>query len=96
MSSIRPLGDRVLVEPHKEEEITSFGIVLPDSATKEKKAQGVIIAIGNGEEIKKLDLKVGNVVVFKKGWDNDVKIGKGAEEKEYKILDHEEVMAVIE
>ena len=52
--SIRPLGDRVLVKPLKEEEITKSGIVLPDTLDKEKKTEGEIIALGEGEKLAKL------------------------------------------
>jgi chaperonin GroES len=96
MPSIRPLGDRVLVEPYKEEEVTAFGIVLPDTVDKEKKAQGKIIALGNGEELVKLQLKIGDVVVFEKWGGEEVKMGKGKDEKEYKVLNHDKILAVIE
>jgi chaperonin GroES len=86
----------VLVEPYKEEEITSFGIVLPDTVDKEKKAQGKIIALGNGVELAKLNLKVGDVVLFEKWGGEEVKSGKGNEEKEFKVLNHDKILAVIE
>lgn len=90
--SIRPLGDRVLVKPLKEEEVTKSGIVLPDTVDKEKKAEGEIIALGNGEKLAKLNLTVGMKVLFKKWGGEEVKVN-GAD---HKILDHEDVMAVIE
>jgi chaperonin GroES len=96
MSTIRPLGDRALVEPFQEEQVTSFGIVLPDSVGKEKKGHGKIVAIGTGEEITKLNLKIGDVVVFEKWGGEEVKVGKRAEEKEFKILNHDKILAVIE
>ncbi len=86
MSAIRPLGDRVLVLPHKEEEVTSFGIVLPETVEKEKRAQGTIVAVGNGEWIAKLGLKVGDKILYKKWGGEDIKIGTGKDEVEYKIL----------
>ena len=52
--SIKPLGDRVLVRPKKEEEITVSGIVLPDTVDKENKAEGEIVAVGNGPAIAEL------------------------------------------
>jgi co-chaperonin GroES (HSP10) len=58
--NVKPLGNRILVEPLTPEETTASGIVLPATADKEKKAQGKILAVGNGEEIAKLGLKVGN------------------------------------
>jgi chaperonin GroES len=64
--NVKPLGNRILVEPLTPEETTASGIVLPATADKEKKAQGKILAVGNGEEIAKLGLKVGDTVVFGK------------------------------
>lgn len=89
---IRPTGDRILVSPVTEEEVTKSGIVLPDTVDKEKKAEGKIEAIGNGEKIAKLDLKVGQRVLFGKYAGEEIKV----EEKEYKILTHEDVLAVVE
>jgi len=90
--NIKPLGDRVLVKPIKEEEITKSGIVLPDTVDKEKKAEGEIIALGNGEKLAKLNLKVGQKVLFEKWGGEEVKIGK----EEYKILEGEKILAIIE
>jgi len=94
--NIRPIGDRVLVLPKKEEEVTASGIVLPDTVDKEKKAEGEVIALGNGEKLAKLGLKVGDVVLFEKWGGEDVKQGKGVDEVEYKILDHEKILAIVE
>lgn len=90
--SIRPLGDRVLVKPLKEEEVTKSGIVLPDTVDKEKKAEGEIIALGNGEKLEKLKLQTGMKVLFKKWGGEEVKIS----DEEHKILDHDDIIAVIE
>ncbi len=90
--SIRPLGDRVLVKPLKEEEVTKSGIVLPDTVDKEKKAEGEIVALGNGEKLTKLNLNIGMKVLFKKWGGEEVKV----EGVDHKILDHEDIVAVIE
>ena len=50
---IKPLGDRILVKPHTSEEVTKSGIVLPESAEKEQKEQGEVVAIGGGPKNKK-------------------------------------------
>ena len=89
---LKPLGDRVVVQPVKQEEITASGIVLPDTVEKEKKEEGKIIAIGDGEKIKKLNLKVGDKIIFGKYAGDEVEI----EDTEYKILKDEDVLAVIE
>ena len=94
--SIRPLGDRVLVKPIMGEEVTASGIVLPDTVDKEKKAEGEIVALGAGEELAKLNLKVGDKVIFEKWGGEEIKTGKGRDEIEYKILPHDKILAVIE
>ena len=63
---LRPLGNRIVVEPLAETETTKAGIILPDTVDKEKKAEGKVIAIGDGEKITKLNLKVGDRVLFGK------------------------------
>ena len=84
--NIKPLGDRVLVKPAKELEVTASGIVLPSSVDKEKKAEGEIMAVGNGEAIAKLNLKVGDKVLYKKWGGEEIKVGSGSSEETYKIL----------
>src|SRR5713226_9137210 len=69
-TKIKPLGDRVLVEPLEREEVTSSGIVLPDTA-KEKPQEGTVVAVGSGRVDDKgqkhaLEVKAGNVVLDKK------------------------------
>ena len=99
--NIKPLGDRILVKPKKEEEVTASGIVLPDTVDKEKKAEGEIVAVGNGDAIAKLGLVVGVKVLFKKSGGEEVKMGKGRDEETYKILfvssdDKSDVVAIVE
>jgi chaperonin GroES len=90
--NIKPLGDRILVKPLKQEDVTKSGIVLPDTAEKERKAQGEIAAIGEGEKIQKLNLKVGDRVIYGKYAGDEVEIDK----VEYKILKDDEVLAVMQ
>ncbi len=89
---LKPLGDRIIVKPVTEEEVTKSGIVLPDTVDKEKKEEGEVIAIGDGEKVKKLNLKVGNKVIFGKYSGEEVKL----EEVEYKVLKEEDVLAKVE
>ena len=75
---IRPLGDRVLVEPIEEKEQTVGGIIIPDAA-KEKPMQGKVIAVGkktdkDGKEIA-FDVKVGDTVLLPKYGGTEVKLG---------------------
>lgn len=91
-SKLKPLGDRVIVKPSTEEEVTKSGIVLPDTAEREKKEEGEVIAVGNGEKIMKLGLKVGDKVLFGKYSGDEVEV----DDVEYKVLKDEDVLAVIE
>jgi len=86
------LGDRIIVKPVTEEEITKSGIVLPDTVEKEKKEEGEITAVGDGEKIKKLGLKEGDKVIFGKYSGEEVTI----DEIEYKVLKEEDILAKIE
>ncbi len=88
---LKPLGDRIIVRPVTEEEVTKSGIVLPDTVEKEKKEEGEIIAIGDGEKITKLGLKVGDKVIFGKYSGEEVTI----DEVEHKVLKDEDVLAKV-
>lgn len=90
--NIKPLGDRILVKPILGEEVTKSGIVLPDSAEKERKEQGEVIAIGDGEKIQKLGLKVGQKVLFGKYSGDEVEMDK----VQYKFLKEEDVLGTVE
>ena len=89
-TTIQPLGDRVLVKVLETETTTASGLYLPDSS-KEKKAEGTIEAIGNGEKVTALGLSVGDHVLFGKYSGDEVELDK----QEYKILDHKDVLAVV-
>lgn len=94
---IKPLGDHVLVRQKKEEEVTTFGLVLPETMEKEKKAEGEVIAIGPGKLLDNgqrstMDVKVGDWVIFKTWGGDKVEINK----EEYKILSHDDILAVYE
>jgi chaperonin GroES len=93
---IRPLHDRVIVKRLEEERKTASGIVIPDTAA-EKPDQGEIIAVGNGKilesgEIRKLDVKVGDRVLFGKYAGQTVKVHG----EELLVMREEDIMGVIE
>lgn len=94
---IKPLDDRILIEPASKEQQTESGIVLPDTADKEKPEQGKVIAVGagriddNGKRIS-MTVKVGDVVLFTKYGPNEIKI----DNKEYLIAKEEDILAIIE
>ncbi len=99
---VKPIGNRILVLPVKEEEVTKSGIVIASSTEKEKKARGKIVAVGSGEEITKLGLKVGDEVVFGKYSGDEVEVDEDGKKVEYKVLyvgrdkDESDVLAIIE
>ncbi len=93
---IRPLHDRILVERLEEEEKTKGGIIIPDTA-KEKPIQGRVVAVGNGKilengEVKPLDVKEGDKILFGKYAGTEVKI----DDNEYLIMREDDVLGVIE
>lgn len=95
--TIKPLGDRVLIEPITEAEKTKAGIYLPDTASKERPEQGKVIAVGPGrmtDEGKRIPptVKKGDVVLFTKYGPNEVKV----DEKEYLIAREEDILAIIQ
>ncbi len=100
--NVKPLGNRILVKQMTTEEVTASGIILPSSADKEKKTQGTIVAVGNGEDIVKLNLKVGDNVVFGKYAGDEIETEENGQKVEYKVLyvghhkDEGDVLAVIE
>ena len=63
--NIKPLSDRVLVEPHPAEKTTASGLIIPDSA-KEKQQKGTVIAVGNGTKDEPMTVKVGDTVLYGK------------------------------
>ena len=99
---VKPLGNRVLVKQESQEEVTKSGIVLPDTADKEKKAIGVIVAVGNGSDIAGLGLKAGDKIVFGKYAGDEVEMEENGKKVEYKILhvgkekDESDVLALID
>ena len=93
---IQPLGDRVLVEPIKEDEVKKGGIIIPDTA-KEKPQEGKVIAVGKGKvteegKVIPLDVKVGDRVLFGKYSGSEVKI----EGEEHLIMREEDILGIIE
>lgn len=94
---IKPLGDRVLVEPLKEESKTKSGLYIPDTASKERPEVGVVIAVGEGRigddnELVPMKVKKGQKVLFSKYGPDEVKVG----DKEYLIISEANILAIIE
>jgi len=96
MAKIRPLGDRIVVEPIEEEEKTAGGIVLPDTA-KKKPQRGKVIAVGEGRLLddgkrSPMDIKVGDEVLYGEYSGDEYSI----EGKDYLILRESDILAKIE
>lgn len=95
MAQIRPIGDRVVVEPAAREEVTKSGIVIPDTAT-EKPQEGSVVAVGSGRLLDNgdraaVDVKVGDRVLFAKYGGTEFKL----DGKEFLVLKESDILAVI-
>jgi len=94
--NIRPLHDRIIVKRTEEERMSSGGIVIPDSAA-EKPSKGEVVAVGNGKhlengEIRILDVKAGDQILFGKYSGTEVKV----DGEDLLVMKEDDVMAVIE
>jgi chaperonin GroES len=88
--NIKPLADRVLVEPAAAEEKTASGIIIPDTA-KEKPQRGQIIAVGSGKKDEPLTVKVGDTVLYGKYSGTEIAI----DGKDYLIMRESDIFAVL-
>jgi len=96
-TKLRPLGDRVVVQPMAREEMTSSGIVLPDTANKEKPQEGEIIAAGPGRlnddgDREQMDVSVGDKILYAKYAGTEFKI----DDDELLIISQKDILAVVE
>jgi chaperonin GroES len=94
-TTLRPLGDRVVVRPVEQEEVTASGIVLPDTA-KEKPQRGEVIAVGPGRLADDgnrlpMDVKDGEQVLFAKYAGTEVKVG----DDEFLIISEKDILAIV-
>jgi chaperonin GroES len=92
---IKPLGDRVLVEPVEEKEQKKGGIIIPDTA-KEKPMESKVVALGTGKKdddgnVIPFEVKKGDIVLTSKYGGTDVKI----DDQEYKILSSDDILAIV-
>jgi chaperonin GroES len=88
--NVKPLADRVLVEPAAAEQKTAGGIIIPDTA-KEKPQKGTVVAVGNGKKDEPLTVKVGDQVLYGKYSGTEINI----EGKDYLIMRESDILAVI-
>jgi chaperonin GroES len=95
-TKLRPLGDRVVIQPTAREEMTKSGIVLPDTA-KEKPQKGVVLAVGPGRTLddgkrEQIDVKKGDSVLYAKYAGTEFKI----DDEELLIVSQKDILAVVE
>ncbi|MGF1534618.1 MAG: co-chaperone GroES [Bernardetiaceae bacterium] len=88
--NIKPLGDRVLVEPAAAEEKTASGIIIPDTA-KEKPQRGTVVAVGEGKKDEPITVKVGDTVLYGKYSGTELSI----EGTDYLIMRESDIYAVL-
>ena len=88
--NIKPLADRVLVQPYEAETTTSSGIIIPDTA-KEKPQKGTVIAIGTGKKDEPLTVKEGDTVLYGKYSGTELKL----EGKDYLMMRESDILAII-
>ncbi len=88
--NIKPLADRVLVEPAAAEEKTASGIIIPDSA-KEKPQKGEIVAVGAGKKDEPMTVKVGDTILYGKYSGTEITI----DGKDYLIMRESDIFAII-
>jgi chaperonin GroES len=94
--NVKPLGDRILVEAAEEKEVKKGGIIIPDSA-KEKPTESIVVALGTGKTDEKgnkvpFEVKKGDRVLVSKYGGTEIKLN----DKEYKILSADDILAIIE
>jgi chaperonin GroES len=88
--NIKPLADRVLVEPAAAEEKTASGLYIPDTA-KEKPQKGIVIAVGNGKKDEPLTVKVGDTVLYGKYSGTELSV----DGNDYLIMRESDIFAIL-
>ena len=87
---IKPLADRVLVEPQQAEERTASGLIIPDSA-KEKPQKGTVVAVGSGTKDEKMEVNVGDTVLYGKYAGTELSV----EGNDYLIMRQSDILAIV-
>ncbi|MDD5091606.1 MAG: co-chaperone GroES [Candidatus Wallbacteria bacterium] len=95
--NLKPLANRVVIKAIKQEEVTKSGIVLPDTASKERPQEGEIVAVGPGKLLdsgkrEPLEVKAKDRVIFSKYAGTEIKIN----EEDYLILSDSDILAIVE
>ena len=95
--TLKPLSNHLFLEPLEEEKVTKSGIVLPDTAEREKPVKGKVLAVGPGKMNEKgertpMSVKVGDTVLFKKYGPDEIEL----EGKKYLVGEEEDILAILE
>ena len=88
--NIKPLADRVLVQPEAAEETTASGIIIPDTA-KEKPMRGTIVAVGSGKKDEPITVKAGDTVLYGKYSGTEITV----DDVEYLIMRESDIFAIV-
>ncbi|MEX1997310.1 MAG: co-chaperone GroES [Candidatus Andersenbacteria bacterium] len=93
---IEPLFDKVVIKPLTQEEVTTSGIVLPDTVDKEKPMQGEVVAVGPGKrldngQIAPVSVKVGDTVLFTKYAPDEVEV----DDEEYLVIEEDKILGIV-
>ena len=87
---VKPLADRVLIEPKEAETKTASGLYIPDTA-KEKPQQGIVVAVGSGKKDEPMELKAGDTILYGKYAGTEITV----DSKEYLIMRQSDVLAIL-
>ena len=93
---LKPLGSRLVVKPITEDEVTKAGIILPETADRERPIRGEVLAVGSGRFLENgqrevIDLKVGDKILFEKYGSDEYKV----DNQEFLVVEYDKVVAVI-
>ncbi|MEY2764778.1 MAG: hypothetical protein RLZZ205_1202 [Bacteroidota bacterium] len=88
--NVKPIADRVLVEPAQAETTTASGIIIPDTA-KEKPQRGTVVAVGNGKKDEPMTVSVGDAVLYGKYSGTEISL----DGKDYLIMRESDILAII-
>lgn len=97
---LKPLGSHVIVSAAEKEQVTSFGIILPETGDKERPERGTVVAVGPGKILENgsreaMEVKEGDVVIFKKYAPDEVEVKDGGETKKYLVVNASDIMAIV-
>lgn len=97
---LKPLGSHIIVSAAEKEQVTSFGIIIPDTSDKERPERGTVVAVGPGKLLENgtreaMEVNVGDVVLFKKYAPDEIEVKENGATKKYLVLSASDVMAIV-